>query len=459
MNTITTTTDPRATISAAPMSVLQVVAVAITIGLNALDGFDVLSIAFASPGISKEWHVIPKALGFVLSMELIGMAIGSIFLGGVADKIGRRPTILGCLAAMTVGMFMATTAHGTVDLSLWRVLTGVGIGGVLASINAVAAEFSSARRKNLSVSIMAIGYPIGGVLGGMAVQSLLKGGGDWRSVFYFGAIATAVFIPLTLLFIPESIHWLTQKQPAGALEKINRTLGRMGHGPIAALPAISPTARKRSIADIFSPGLVATTLIVTLAYFFHIMTFYFLLKWLPQIVSNMGFDPSSAAGVVKWTNLGGACGGATLGLLGLRYGMKPLTIGVMLLSTVMVIAVGHSPPDLQRLSWLCAGAGFCTNAAIVGMYSIFAQAYPTHVRAFGTGFAIGLGRGGSVLAPILAGYLFTAGYSVAAVATTMSFAALLAAGVLSLLKLKPDHTDVDWATKPTPELQGATPAS
>jgi len=305
--------------------------------------------------------------------------------------------------------------------------------------------------------VVLIGYPIGGVLGGMAVQSLLKGGGDWRSVFYFGAIATAVFIPLTLLFIPESIHWLTQKQPAGALEKINRTLGRMGHGPIAALPTISATARKRSIADIFSPGLVATTLIVTLAYFFHIMTFYFLLKWLPQIVSNMGFNPSAAAGVVKWTNLGGACGGATLGLLGLRFGMKPLTIGVMLLSTVMVIAVGHSPPDLQRLSWLCAGAGFCTNAAIVGMYSIFAQAYPTHVRAFGTGFAIGLGRGGSVLAPILAGYLFNAGYSVAAVATTMSFAALLAAGVLSLLKLKPDHTDVDWATKPTPELQGATP--
>src|SRR5580692_4532241 len=207
---VSTTTDPRATISAAPMSVLQIVAVAITIGLNALDGFDVLSIAFASPGISKEWHVIPKALGFVLSMELIGMAIGSIFLGGVADKIGRRPTILGCLAAMTVGMFMATTAHGTVDLSLWRVLTGVGIGGVLASINAVAAEFSSARRKNLSVSIMAIGYPIGGVLGGKVVAQLLTHG-DWRVVFYFGAAVTAIFIPLVLLFVPESVHWLTQK--------------------------------------------------------------------------------------------------------------------------------------------------------------------------------------------------------------------------------------------------------
>ena len=173
----------------------------------------------------------------------------------------------------------------------------------------------------------------------------------------------------------------------------------------------------------------------------------------------MGFAASSAAGVLVWANLGGATGGAVLGLLGLRFGMKPLTIGVMLISTVMVIVLGHTPPDLHRLSLTCACCGFFTNAAIVGMYSIFAQAFPTHVRAFGTGFAIGIGRGGSVLAPIVAGFLFKAGYGLPAVATTMAFAALIAAGVLSLLKLKPDTTDVDWETKATPELHGATPAS
>jgi benzoate transport len=446
------TIDPRATISAAPMSILQIMAVAITIGLNALDGFDVLSIAFASPGIAAGWHIDRAQLGIVLSMELIGMSFGSVFLGGVADKIGRRPTTLGCLVLMTIGMFMATTASGVVDLSLWRVLTGFGIGGVLASINAISAEFSNAKRKNLSVSIMSIGYPIGGVLGGLVVQHLLKGD-DWRSVFYFGATITAAFIPLVLLFVPESVHWLTQKQPANALDKINRTLGRMGHGPIGALPAISPEARRRSIADIFSPGLIATTLIVTIAYFFHVMTFYFVLKWVPKIVVDMGFAASSAAGVLVWANLGGATGGAVLGLLGLRFGMKPLTIGVMLMSTVMVIVFGHTPPDLERLSLICACCGFFTNAAIVGMYAIFAQAFPTHVRAFGTGFAIGIGRGGSVLAPVLAGFLFKAGYSLPAVATTMSFAAAIAAGVLSLLKLKPDQTDVDWAADRT-EIRG-----
>src|SRR2546426_11385654 len=108
--------DPRQIIANSPMRTLQIVAVALTIGLNALDGFDVLSISFASPGIAQEWGIDRAALGIVLSMELIGMAIGSIFLGGVADTIGRRPAILGCLVVMAGGMLAATSAAGLVRL-------------------------------------------------------------------------------------------------------------------------------------------------------------------------------------------------------------------------------------------------------------------------------------------------------------------------------------------------------
>ena len=147
--------DPRDTMSNSPLSWLQIIVIAITVGLNALDGFDVLSISFASPGIAKEWGIDRAALGIVLSMELVGMALGSIFLGGVADKTGRRPTVLGCLVVMAVGMYMVTTVKGLVDLSIWRVITGLGIGGMLAAINAVAAEFSNEKRRHLSVSIMA----------------------------------------------------------------------------------------------------------------------------------------------------------------------------------------------------------------------------------------------------------------------------------------------------------------
>ena len=430
--------DPRDVIAQSPMSRLQIAVVGITIALNALDGFDILSISFASPGIAMEWGIDRAALGIVLSMELIGMAIGSIVLGGVADKIGRRPTILGCLLVMSVGMLMATTVTGLVDLSIWRVITGLGIGGMLAAINAVAAEFSSTHRRHLSVSLMSIGYPVGAVLGGMVAAWLLQGN-DWRSVFYLGAGITATLIPITYFVMPESVHWLARKQPSGALEKINRAMVRMGHAAIATLPVISADARKRSMSDLFGPGLLGITVLCATAYFFHITTFYFILKWVPKIVADFGFAASSAAGVLVWTNVGGALGGATLGFLTLRFGVKGLTISVMLLSTVMVALFGQTPPELQRLSMICAFAGFCTNAAIVGMYAIFAQVFPTHVRASGTGFAVGVGRGGSVLAPIIAGFLFEAGYALPTVALMMSMGSLVAAGVLSFLKLETDQ--------------------
>ena len=421
-------------IANSPMSGLQIAVVAITVALNALDGFDVLSISFASPGIASEWGIDRAALGVVLSMELVGMAIGSVLLGGVADRVGRRPTMLGCLTLMAIGMFGATTVSGLYQLAAWRILTGLGIGGMLASINAVAAEFSNARRRHLSVSIMSIGYPVGAVLGGLVAAELLKGN-DWRSVFYFGASVTTLLIPVVFLVVPESVHWLARKQPAGALDAINRAMARMGHAAVAALPSIADTAASRSVAHIFSPGLAATTAIVTSAYFFHITTFYFIVKWVPKIVVDMGFNPSSAAGVLVWTNVGGALGGAVFGLLTQRYGVKALTIGVLVLSTVSVALFGRSPADLQRLSFICAVAGFCTNAGIVGLYAIIAQAFPTHVRASGTGFAVGVGRGGSVLAPIIAGFLFVAGFSLPTVALGMALGSLFGAAVLLLLKL------------------------
>src|SRR5271167_3201145 len=177
--------DPKSIIDLGAMSPGQWLAVLVTVCLNALDGFDVLSISFASPGIAKDWGVDKATLGWVLSMELVGMGLGSVLLGGVADKIGRRPTILGCLIAMSVGMFGASLAEGVSTLLAWRLLTGLGIGGMLASISAAAAELSNQRWRSLAVALMVIGYPVGGVVGGTIVQSLLAGG-TWHSVFIFG---------------------------------------------------------------------------------------------------------------------------------------------------------------------------------------------------------------------------------------------------------------------------------
>ena len=426
------TMDPREILAKSPMSRLQVAAVAITVGLNALDGFDVLSISFASPGIAREWGIDRAALGFVLMMELLGMGLGAMLLGGVADRIGRRRMLLGCIAVMAAGMFMASRASGVYELCVWRVFTGVGIGGILAVISAAAAEFSNSRRRGLCVSLMAIGYPIGAVIGGSFAALLLKQN-DWRAVFQFGAAATALFIPIVFLFVPESISWLCQRQPVGALANINRSLARMGHAAVAALPMVLPGAHKRSVTEIFAPNLLRVTLLITLAYFLHIPTFYFIIKWVPKIVVDMGFTPSAAAGVLVWANVGGATGGAVLGLLSLRFGLKHLTMLGLVMSTIMVAVFGRGQATLAQLSLVCAVSGFFTNAGVVGLYGLMAQMFPTHVRATGTGFTIGIGRSGSMLAPIIAGFLFRAGYGLEFVAVIMGVGSLVAAAALWLL--------------------------
>jgi benzoate transport len=426
------------------MTTAQMVVVVLTVLLNAMDGFDVLSIAFASPGIAAEWGIDRAALGIVLSMELIGMAIGSIFLGGVADKIGRRPTLIGCLIVMAIGMLGATTASSPVILSAWRIFTGLGIGGMLSATNAVVGEFTSKKARALCISIMVIGYPLGAGFGGLYASSLIEPYG-WRAVFYLGATATGLLLPLLFFTVPESVHWLTRKQPEGALAKVNGSLSKLGLPTVSSLPVIAAAEQKKSVGDIFSPALISTTLLVTATYFLHILTFYFLVKWTPQILTMMKFSPAGAGRVLALANLGGAAGGAVFGILTARFGLKPLTVTILLLNSIAVAGFGRSPADLTTLTWLAIIVGFCGNAAISGLYSIVAYAFPTHVKATGTGFVVGVGRGGAVLSPILAGYLLDAEMGLPSVALIMGIGSLLAGGVLLFLKMGGDQPKLNSA--------------
>ena len=167
--------DPCELIDQSAMKASQISIIAIAVLLNAMDGFDILSIAFAGPGIAREWHINQLELGIVLSMELIGMAFGSIVLGGFADKLGRRPTLLSCLVVMTAGMILATSASSPLGLSIWRVVTGLGIGGMLSCTNAVVAEFSNAKWRGFCISVMVIGYPLGGGVGGLIASTSFRG--------------------------------------------------------------------------------------------------------------------------------------------------------------------------------------------------------------------------------------------------------------------------------------------
>jgi MFS family permease len=306
---------------------------------------------------------------------------------------------------------------------------------MLASINAAAAELSSERRRSLAVSLMVIGYPLGGIFGGMVVQRLLSGG-TWRDVFVFGGWITAAFIPIVWFLLPESVAFLDRRRKPGALEAINRILTRFGHEPMAALTPDTAESARRSVTDIFKPALILATVLITLGYFAHVTSFYFILKWVPKLVVDMGFAPKAAAGVLTWANVGGASGVVIFGLIATRVSLKALTLATLIGSSVMVVWFGRGPHDLESLAATVAIAGLFTNAAIGGYYMLFAKVFPTHVRATGTGFAVGVGRGGAVLAPIAAGYLFQAGFGMQAVATMMAMGSLLSAAALLALKVR-----------------------
>lgn len=425
--------NPRTIIAQSPMSRLQLAAVTMCILLTALAGYDVLAISFAAPGIASEWGIDRAALGVVLSMELIGMSVGPMVLGNLADRIGRRPNILICLVMMTIGMLLSVSARNVAELSAWRFLTGLGIGGVMASTGAIAAEFSSIRRKNLSVILMSGGYPFGVIVGG-SVASWLLAAFEWRSVFVLGGVATAAFIPLTWLLLPESIEYLLRRRPENALRRINDTLRRMGHAALDAMPAAPPGAVRPGLRALFTGGMARTTLVLTVAYLAHIMTFYFIIKWIPKIVVDMGYSPALAGGVLVWANVGGVSGSVLIGLLSLRYTVKALVLAALLAGAVLVALFGQGQGDLAGLSAVAGAAGFFTNAAVAGLYALFAQSFPTELRAGGTGFVIGIGHGGSVLGPIVAGLLFAAGAGLPTVAGLMACGSLVAAGALLALK-------------------------
>lgn len=416
-----------------PMTRLQVLVVALCVTLNALDGFDVLAISFSSPGITQEWGISLSALGIVLTIELLGMAVGSVLLGNLADRTGRRPVILGSLVIMTSGMFLASIVSTVAALLAVRFLTGLGIGGMLATTNAMVAEYSNARRRSFNVALMAAGYPVGIIIGG-SIASVLLSYFDWRSVFVLGAAMTGSMIPLIWFLMPESISYLAHKRAPDALQQINRTLERMGHAALDALPAISDGGAKASWRDLFSPQLARTTLLLTFGYFTHISTFYYVMKWIPSLVVDMEFSASSAGSVLVWANVGGALGSVVLGWLTHRFPVRYLIVAALAGSVVMINVFGQGQADLTQLAIVAAIAGFFTNSAIVGLYALFVQSFPTHLRAGGTGFVIGIGRGGAILGPVIAGFLFENGFGLPIVSFLMALGSLVALFMILLIR-------------------------
>ncbi len=399
-------TNPISVIDDNPMNWRQWAVVVIMVLLNALDGFDVLSSAFAAPGISAEWNIERAALGVVLSAELVGMGFGSVLLGGLADKFGRKYTMVLCLVVMALGMFLAGTAQAVEPMVAYRFLTGIGIGGMLAATNAVTAESSNGAWRSTAIAAYVAGYPLGAIIGGIAASEWLLPTYGWRAIFEFGAVVTALLIPVVLLVVPETAAYNAAK---GNLAGVNHTLKAFGKPAVEALPVAAAGTVKPKVTDILSnPQLRPVTLLLAFGYMFHTITFYYILKFAVQIVADYppGYPPAEAATVLTWANVGGFLGSFVFGAVMAKFGIRWPTALMLLIGSVAVASFGLGRETLSGWQWATILTGFFTNAAISGYYAAYARGFPAYARATGTGFVLGVGRLGAAGSPIIAGALF-----------------------------------------------------
>lgn len=422
--------DLRTLLDSAPMSRAQVVAVLLIGALSALDGYDILAVSFAAPGIARAWNLGPAALGLVFSSGLAGMGLGALMLAPLADTFGRRKLLFITLGLMMIGMLASAFTTSVGALASWRVLTGIGIGAMVAVINPLSAEFSNARRRALGVAVMAVGYPVGGTLGGFAAAWLLHHY-DWPAVFLLGAAAAAVMFPLLYFWLPESPAFLLERRGSGNLARMNALLHRFGHPPVDELPAVEHRPRL-AYREIFASGQAGATLRITAVNFLYVITVYYLLSWMPQLVAQHGFSPSAATTVSAIANLSGVVAGLAVGMLGARLPLRVIVATLMCGLGVATALFGYMPGRFELLAGMAALAGICLFGSVAGLYATIAATFAPRMRATGVGFVTGVGRGGSAIAPLIAGMLFALGIDRGGVSLVIGATAAIA-GLLLLL--------------------------
>ena len=420
---------PQAILADSRMTSRQWIAVGLAVFLNGLDGYDAASISFAAAGIAADWQLDPAVLGWVLSMELIGMAVGSVGFGRAADNFGRRPCILTCLILMVAGMLGAAFAGSVVQLSAFRILTGLGIGGMLASLTAIVAEYANDRWRPVVIATMIVGYPIGTVLGGLVARQLLVVG-DWRDVFLFGAAVTIVALPLAVALMPESPVWAAKTAGQKGLDKANRLLARLRLPRADALQEPTPGSGSGSLLDLFRGGLARTTILLTLAYVGHMTCYYFIFKWMPKLVVDLGYEPQIGADMLIIAMLAGAFAGPVFGFAASRITLPRASIIVLAGAALAVNIFANIGADHTALVFAAVLVGVFFNSGGVAFYALLANAFPSELRGSGVGFGVGVGRAGAAFGPALAGALLNAEFSLPLTALILSLGPLVSAIII-----------------------------
>lgn len=412
-----------------PISSLQYATLFVCFVMNMLDGMDVLIMSYTALAIAKAWSIGPEKLGVVFSSGLLGMTIGAILLAPLADKIGRKTLII--ISAIIMGACIYATSFATdiTSLILFRFISGLGIGSMLATTAALTAEYTPNKTKDFWVSFVISGYPIGAVISGLVAAKVIPQSG-WQYMFQLAGIASLITLPLILFFLSESIEFYIKSQPLNALQKLNKILNKMGQSSLNSLPEKEIKTTIIPITNLLSSYYRKPTLQLWLGLFMAFAALYFMTSWIPKLATAAGLSMQLAIYAGTVFNVGAFFGIITQGYFSSKFGLKK-TIGIIFICTaILMLSFGlFVGSDLMLL--LLALLGFGIQGGFVGLYAVAARMYPTEFRTTGVGYAMGAGRVGSIVGPLLGGILIGAGLSVSANFMVFALPALLA-GIMVL---------------------------
>jgi benzoate transport len=431
--------DFQRTLAQAPLTPYTLTAIAVCVALNMLDGFDVLAMSFAASGVKADWHLLDRQLGALLSAGLVGMGLGSLTLGPCADRWGRRTIILLSLLLATLGMLGSAAARGYLDLLVLRVLTGVGVGGTIASVAVIVCEYAPDRWRGTALAVYATGYSIGATIGGALAAYAIPHYG-WRSAFAIGGMLSLLLLPLGWRRLPESLDFLLTRRPPSALQRVNALLQAMGRPAITVLPESAATAAKAghgSVRGQLALLMTASTFLVWVAFFCTMAGFYFIVSWTPRLLNAAGLSASQGMTGGVLLNLGGIAGCGLFAFAAVRTDVHRLLFGALVGSAVLIAGFGLTMIRLDVALWTALLLGIMANAAMAGLYAVGPPLYPTAVRATGMGWAIGIGRFGAILAPLASGMLLDCGWAPAQL--YFLFSAPFAIAAVAMLLIGPSR--------------------
>src|ERR1700737_1037141 len=392
-----------------------------------LDGFDTQAIGYVAPALAKEWGLTKGALGPVFSAGLFGLMIGALVFGPLADRIGRKKIIVFSTLAFGIGSLATAFVQDVNSLLAIRFLTGLGLGGAKPNAIAMTSEFNPRRRRATMVMIMFCGFSVGAALGGLLAAALIPQFG-WRSVFVVGGIAPLLLVPILALRLPESVRFLALTGRAN--ERVAELLGfispKAAFAPATQFVVHEPGLAGIPVLHLFKSGRTPATLLLWVGFFMSLLALYFLSNWLPTVLNDLGASVSSAAAIGSMLQVGGVVGTFALGSVIDRFSFRALAL-VYFIAVFAVGAIGQLGHSIVFVTMAIFAAGFCMVGGQIAANALAATFYPTSIRATGVGWALGIGRVGSIIRPLVRGDVLAVKWSTTSVFVAAAVAALCAA--------------------------------